>query len=664
MRSRTLSALLAAVLAGPLLAGSRAMPDWRQCQELVVESAGPVTVALPVATLDAARTDLGDLRIAGPSGDEVPFAVWQSRPAGTVSREPESLTTRVEDAAMVFTLETGIDDLIVALQFDAGGQRFLSRARVEESSDGIVWRLLARDLPVYDRGPRLRALQLDLPPGIYPYLRVSLGRLEGIHVALNDIVLVTRRALDEATEPVPVHIEAREEVPGETRLALNLPAANLFLASLEISTPEPVFARPVILLRRVFADGIIREVELARRSLARTAAAGRSATGSLKLDLDTMVAGRELTLVVENGDSPPLALSAVSARRRPVFAVFYAPAPGRYTLFAGNPAIHAPHYDVGALLNEVERRELPASTPGPLVPNPDFHPGEPLPAIPALGAPLDVSAWAFRRPVNLRDPGVQQLELDPAVLAHARRDLADLRLMSDGRQVPFVIDHTGGSRGIPVKGQAAPDPKQPRLSRWRFALPYPHLPLTRLTATISTPLFHRTITAFEYVEDERGDRSRHWLGQATWDQTPDRRSSEFSLPLSPPLETDGLWLETDNGDNPPIILGDARVWYGVTRLLFKAGREAPVYLVYGEPSAAMPRYDLSLVGAQLLAAEKATPTLGAEEILKPGTLADVIAGHGGVLFWTALILVVVLLLLIIARLLPKTASDESQSRPG
>lgn len=655
------AALSILALALPSPAQSFATQDWRLRQDLPVAQAGLVKVALPVETLDAARPDLADLRILDPAGQEVAYALEQSRPLQSVVREPKSLTSTVEDAAMVFVLETGTDDLITDLQLDAGQQRFLTRALVEASDDGVNWRLLGRNLPIYDRGGVLRALHLPIPPGVYPRLRISLDRLGGAHLALRGISLLTQRAQADVTEAVALRITARDETPGETRLTLALPGANLHLASLEVSTPERIFNRPVRLVRRVFADEAIREVPLAQGGLRRANSSGGPDAGPLRLSLEVPVPGRELIMVIDNGDSPPLALSAVSARRRPVFAVFDATAAGRYTLYTGNSGAVLPRYDVGALTVEAQNLSPARFAPGPLESNQNFRPGEPLPEIPVLGTALDAAPWAYRKPVRVAAAGVQQLELDPAVLAHAQRGLADLRLIRDGRQVPFVAEHTSLTRSLGVADAAVPDPKQPRLSRWRLVLPLPRLPLTRLTATVSSPLFQREVRLFEDIEDDRGYTSRRGLGQASWSQIPGQRAAKFAVALTQAPETDTLWLETDNGDNPPIALGDVHVSYGVTRLLFKADGEAPIFLYYGNPQAPAPRYDLSLVAAQLLAADKIQPGLGAEEGLKGRSFAETmaLAGRGGIFFWGMLAVVVIVLLVVIARLLPKTPPASS-----
>ena len=94
--------------------------------------------------------------------------------------------------------------------------------------------------------------------------------------------------------------------------------------------------------------------------------------------------------------------------------------------------------------------------------------------------------------------------------------------------------------------------------------------------------------------------------------------------------------------------------YPATRVLFKAKADDAVFLYYGNPHVAPPRYDLSLVAGQLLAANKSLATLAAEEQLKKSSWAESrTPGKGGVLFWGILAVVVVGLLVVISRLLPK-----------
>ena len=126
------------------------------------------------------------------------------------------------------------------------------------------------------------------------------------------------------------------------------------------------------------------------------------------------------------------------------------------------------------------------------------------------------------------------------------------------------------------------------------------------------------------------------------------------------MQSDTLFLETDNGDNPPIELENFTAFYPATRILFKAKPDDELFLYYGNPQVAPPSYDLSLVAEQLLTAEKNVASLFAEEQLRKSSwYRDQMPGQGGVLFWGILALVVVVLLFIISWLLPKSQQPVS-----
>ena len=103
---------------------------------------------------------------------------------------------------------------------------------------------------------------------------------------------------------------------------------------------------------------------------------------------------------------------------------------------------------------------------------------------------------------------------------------------------------------------------------------------------------------WEETTDDMGNKYPHEIGRATWQQTPAHSSGEFVMVIDQPPLGDALFLETGNGDNPAIELHDFRFYYPVTRMLFKATPDPvkPVWLYYGNPDAATPHYDLSLVG--------------------------------------------------------------------
>jgi len=281
--------------------------------------------------------------------------------------------------------------------------------------------------------------------------------------------------------------------------------------------------------------------------------------------------------------------------------------------------------------------------------------------MPLPGSALDTSKWKFRKSVTPTVAGVQEMELDLDVLAHAQPGLGDLRLMRDGHQVPYLLERTSLLRPLTIVPTSADDPKQPRTSRWRVILPRARLPIQRLTLESETTLFSRTVEVFETIQDSRGETFRRALSNSVlWNETPDHHERRRAIALTARPQTSTLEIEIDNGDNPPISLASVRADYPVIRLLFRADSKF-FHLYYGLETVNAPKYDLRLVANQLLNREKQAATPGDEESIGGGSKALLVGLGGGVALWAALGVVVVVLFVVIARLLPKSgAGQQSQ----
>src|ERR1035441_4033786 len=91
----------------------------------------------------------------------------------------------------------------------------------------------------------------------------------------------------------------------------------------------------------------------------------------------------------------------------------------------------------------------------------------------------------------IADAGVQELELDPEALAKSRPDFADLRLLRDGNQIPYVLEKPALARSLDLEPEASADPKRPTVSAWRVRLPKAGLPLRSVVLASPTSLFQR-----------------------------------------------------------------------------------------------------------------------------------------------------------------------------
>jgi hypothetical protein len=630
--------------------------DWRREQSFDVSAAGLLKISLPVETLDAARAGLEDLRLYDDTGHEIPYLIERPAPAAKIVQAAKSFRVSLNPDNTVITIETGLARPLDAVTLETPANEFIKAVRVESSDDGERWRTLAQGQPIFCQPSGASRLQISFSPAVSKWLRLI------VDDQLSQPVPFTgARVHAVTTEPVPgewipVNISERDENPGQTRLALNLGAANLSVASLRIETAEPLFMRRIsVAVPQVEHDSII-EQTIGQGAVYRIAVEGQPASDNLSIPLERLARSRELLLFINNGDSPPLPISAVRVERRPVYLVFLARQPGTFHLLTGNNHCDAPRYDLAALGMNLKAVAVSAvKMPAPLD-NPNYRAPEVLPGLEAAGAPLDVSGWKFRRALKMSGAGAQQLELDLDALAHANPDLADLRVLNGSNQVPYLIERTSIRRSLTPRVTGTNDIKNSKLSRWIIKLPFTHLPIERLGCVATTPLFQRAMSLYEELTDERGGPYRHELGGATWTRTPESKAKEFALTLDGAVQSDTLFLETENGDNPPVELEKFAVFYPATRVLFKAKAEDELFLYYGNPRVPSPNYDLSLVAEQLLAADKKIASLADEQQLKKSSWREnQTSGTGGVVFWGVLALVVVVLLVIISRLLPKSS---------
>src|SRR6185369_15244239 len=113
--------------------------------------------------------------------------------------------------------------------------------------------------------------------------------------------------------------------------------------------------------------------------------------------------------------------------------IFRARTAGTHYLLTGNARCPAPRYDLAALGDNFKGLSVATIQIPPASPNPDFREADTLPEI-RDGIALDTAAWKFRKPVKIKQPGAQQLELDLDVLSRAGSHLQDLRLLRNGKQ--------------------------------------------------------------------------------------------------------------------------------------------------------------------------------------------------------------------------------------
>jgi hypothetical protein len=664
----TLSRALAALALAALAAGR---PAAEESFPVTPAGKGPQRLdATPALLAASARGDLADLRLRDAAGAEVPYLLVpppEVPPAWAAAVRIRPVPpTKTESGA---ELDLGGAKEVAGVAVTFGQTGFLKRVRVEGSGDGQRWATLLD-------GEALYALPLDpgacggeACPGalVRQELHFPATRVRFLRLVLDDRrsprvppPAAARALLAGAGAPVPgpsfaLPATPREGEPGTSRFSLRLPGPHLPVRALVLEVKAARLARKARVLESRLGDGRLAPVELGSAMLVAVERDGVLA-GELRIPVEAPEE-QELELVVEDGDNPPLELTAVRAELAPVPWIFFESTDGQpLTARVGDPARQAPRYDLEALRPELPRLPLARAAAGEPTrqaaaePTAAASPGEAA----APGAAIDVKAYRWSRTVPAAGQGLAALALDADVLSRSPA-LSDLRLVDgSGRQLPYLLEQRDQPLTLPLseQPQARDLPRQlqqPGVTLHTLPSPQPGLPPSRLVLTTRARVFTRQVRI--YAETERpGAQGPELLASAGWAHAdPGRPAPALGIPL-PAYRADRLLVTVDDGDNAPLALDAARLQLPSYRLRFFHPGGA-LQLLYGGQGVAAPRYDLALLAPRLRAAGAREVALGPPP--PPEASASSPQGTSRLVFWGVLGLAVVGLLALVAKLLLK-----------
>ncbi len=282
------------------------------------------------------------------------------------------------------------------------------------------------------------------------------------------------------------------------------------------------------------------------------------------------------------------------------WAVFQADEAGAYRLAYGAREAPAP----------APPGQLPVSLPEATIVVPGVVQTNPPPPLPASalapGATLNADEFAANWPV-LADGAaagdLARLVVPDAVYGVAERQLADVRLETDGRRLP----HVQRPLEAPVAVIAAAGLK-PRVrpeggpSYLLLHLPVAGLPITAIDLAAPAAPFARRVTAGYLLDGEGPDLPRYYQ-QATiegkmWSCSDTSRQPCRLRLGGKTARSRWLLLTFDDGENAPLPAVDVTVWRQGHELRFPWPGGA-VRLLAGNPELGRPQYDLAAVADQL-----------------------------------------------------------------
>ncbi len=622
---------------------------------------GLVRLPLPPEVLAIAAPDLSDVRVRRSSGGDLPYVIdreehlteavvsdvrtpleptsaVQSRgrgraPGAVTYREvytvgipsPPIDSTHSTETVLVFTTE--VADFTATVWITGFGEH-VEATVVRIPAMGVE--LLEVALPPRMTGPIEIALENEtgfLSPGLFVQRRV------------------TERRPARLTRPLEL-VSTRME--GTTQVVVLTRPAGVVPLSLRLDLASTSFAAHTTALVRSADEGA-RELGSATLYRVPPRAPGLPGTEQLDIPVRDWLAGETIELRIERGDSPPLDGVSVTAELREVALVFENE---RDTaLHFGGARLRLPVYDLGILAVSLRDPLLERASLDPIEET-EGYTHEPLLSFAMrAGTAIERARYRSVAAVTLPDApeGLTRVELSPALLAAARADLSDVRVVSpDGLQWPYVV--SPDTRDVEVSATVATEAEPDRVGESRHEIALPHAPLapTRLSFDPSELFFARSVEIWGQAE---GDTAPHLLTSDYVHRDGGVREPIELIPYAGGRLT-RLYLVVDDGDEAPLTFAAVTLTVSVSDLLVTAPA-GDYEVVAGDELARAPSYDLARVDADVLRNVAIATTAIGEVTANPSFHTPTFIERSGwqsVALWATLIVAVVVLLGLTLRL--------------
>ncbi len=391
---RRLVAFLLVGLPVALAASAQDAPAPAFEREIRTPGAGLVAVRLDRHVYEAARSDLGDLRVLEESAARVPYTLDRGFPPASPERRPEIRNRgAVQRGAATAVLDFGKRVTKTRLALRLSGDNFRRWVVVEGSDDGRSWVTLTDEAWVFAI-PGVEPTRYEvvmLPENDFGQLRVTVHAdpRERKRVSIEDAWLPSGALGARREESVaPRWSRAAVKDSQETWLTIDLGARHQPFQGFVLDVEDERFFREVRVEAR--EDPVLSASEsVAPPDRWRHVGGGMiyrlEQAGELRESLRVEVAGRArvVRLRLRNRDDRPLRVTNVSVVV-PVERLLFEAADDDYTLTYGAPKLMAPTYDLARTLDD-----------------------EPATSVATLGPPVrrdvvaDVLPWTERHPVLL-----------------------------------------------------------------------------------------------------------------------------------------------------------------------------------------------------------------------------------------------------------------------
>ncbi|MHC4396853.1 MAG: DUF3999 family protein [Planctomycetota bacterium] len=350
---------------------------------------------------NVAKRDLGDIRLVGADGTQIPYVPAKPKDVTKTIRYAPSIINRStgENLSALVTLDFGKQTVKTSLEVKTGGNNFRRAVKVEGSNDNVEFFTLVEQAYVFAIGNERdrRFSRIDLPVNDYRYLRIRVEPMatEKESPFINEVeAFKIEKNIAERQVVEPVEIEHREDEKSNSSIYVyDLGYFNLPITEIKADIPDESFYRYVTVEGR---DAATRKVEVYsednrqrfkdvevrwKRIISNTIYRYITENGKKyeKLVLRMPPGGqvyRYLKITIKNYDDKPVTISSVSAKMIAHRIVFESDGSSEPTLYVGAEDSKKPQYDLARRLGKPLAVEAGMAVLGNISDNPLFGRGE------------------------------------------------------------------------------------------------------------------------------------------------------------------------------------------------------------------------------------------------------------------------------------------------
>jgi hypothetical protein len=371
--------------------------EWKYRAEVTIEDTTGeyCKLTLTPEVYNAAKPDLGDIRLVDAQGEQVPYVLV--KPTDTTEEgkyEPTVINRSTNaDRTAIVTLDFGSKTLKNSIEVITQGNNFRRAVKVEGSSDNIEFFTLVERAYVFAVDNDRRFEEVDLPMNDYRYLRISV--LPMATEEQSPIIDEVRAFKIEKSfaERYPVEIaliEHNEDEESNSSIYIyDLAYRRLPVSEIEFDVADDAFYRYVTVEgrdsatrkvkvgsednRQRFKDVEVRWERIINNTIYRYTDANGQKRERLSLRISSVRrVHRYLKITIRNYDDRPVVVKSASAKMIAYKIVFTNMDNLAPVLYVGSESARTPKYDLERILSKPLQVKARAAKLSSIIDNPLF----------------------------------------------------------------------------------------------------------------------------------------------------------------------------------------------------------------------------------------------------------------------------------------------------